>query len=146
MFRMIHTVHSMMFLLKRYALQASLYSFLCFLARQIYYSLCTLGCNLDPSLNPRPYGYFNCKLQWILYPSEYFCFMSHHGLQKGVILGFLLALTLYFDCNPILFPFTLCLIGVPLQETSVNELARRLWLTKSRCTTKFSSERIFLLP
>lgn len=58
-------------------------------------------------------------------------FMSHHGLQKVVIMGFPLALTLYLDCNPILFSFPLCQIEVPLQEKSVIELARRLWLKKT---------------
>lgn len=59
---MIHTeyyqMHSMMFLLKYYVLQALVYSFLCFLARQIYYSFCVLGCHLHITLHPSLCCYF----------------------------------------------------------------------------------------
>lgn len=78
-----YQMQSIMFLLKCYVLQALVYSFLCFLARQIYYSFCVFGCHLHLSLHPGLCGYFHWKRPWLLYPSQYFHFMVHHGLQEG---------------------------------------------------------------
>lgn len=54
-----YQVHSVMVLLKRYMLQASVYRFLCFLARQIYYSSCILGSHLHLTLHSGLCGYFH---------------------------------------------------------------------------------------
>lgn len=150
MFRMIHTeyyqMQSKMFLLKCYVLQALVYSLLCFLARQIYYPFCALGCHLHLTRHSGLCGYFHWKVPGSCIHQNIFILWFTVACGKGVVLRFPLALTPYLGCSPFLFSFSLCQIGVPLQDTSVIELAKRLLLTKSRCTSKCSSERIFLLP
>ena len=122
-------------LLKCYVLQALVHSFLCLLARQIYYSFCVLGCHLHLTLHPGLCGYFHWKHPWTLYPSGYqdtFTSWFTVAYREWVVLGLPLALTPYLAHSPILSSFPLWQIGVPLQDTPVIELAKRFLLTKKQ--------------